>query len=218
MAFIKGKQIKDASIDSTKLNGIEVSPDAGKLLLTQASNELAAVSIDGNLSISTFSGSTLTLHVDSVQNSSIHFNALQGGMVINADDGIANYSTSDSTLPTTKAVKEYVDSVNTLPSISGGDGITVSGSTISSDGMVRQTATCPAVTVDGSNAETELIALSSSLHTGLDNLSAYINGIKVDNDLLTFASPTLSLIASVSAASLYDLETSDVLEVHYLQA
>ena len=104
MAEIKGKQLKDASLDVTKLTGVAADVAAGKLLLTGSSQATQALSLDGDLSQS-ISGSTITLDVAA---GAIDLTKLSSSAIVPESSGISSNDT-DNALPTAAAVKDYVD-------------------------------------------------------------------------------------------------------------
>ena len=101
---IHGKQLKDASIDLTKLEGIAAAPTAGQLLVAAANGSMQALTVGGNLSASV-SGSTLDL---SIAAGTIQLSMIDGDAIISEAEGIAS-NDNDTTIPTSAAVKDYVD-------------------------------------------------------------------------------------------------------------
>jgi len=104
MTQIKGKQLKDASIEVKKLSGISDSIAADKLLLTAANQTAQALTLAGDLS-QAVTASTFTL---TLKNNSVDFNTLDNALVVLESEGIGS-NDNDTTLPTSAAVKDYVD-------------------------------------------------------------------------------------------------------------
>lgn len=120
MTQIKGKQLKDASIDVKKLSGIASDVAAGKLLLTAASQATQALTLAGDLS-QAIAGSTFTL---TINDNVIGFDHLDPASVILESEGIAS-NDSDEVLPTAAAVKDYVD--NAVSTSSGSQSLSMAG-------------------------------------------------------------------------------------------
>lgn len=106
MAQIKGKQLKDASIDIDKLSGIATDVAAGKLLLTAANQNTQALNLDGDIS-GAINATTYSLSVNSVQAGAVGFAGLASAAVISST---ALTGHSNTSLVTSSAIKGYVDS------------------------------------------------------------------------------------------------------------
>lgn len=130
---IHGKQLKDASIDLTKLEGIS-APTSGQLLLAAAGGAAQALTLDGDLSQST-SGSTLTLVVKDEVLEVANFAA---AAVVDSADEISVSTADDTSLPTTAAVKSYVDSA--VSTSSGNQSLSFAGDS-GSDALALSTDT-----------------------------------------------------------------------------
>ena len=99
MAFIKGKQIKDASVLTTKLSGISSTPDAGDILVTGASGVLAAVTVSGDATLA--SNGALTIANDAIETAMVNANVITGQTAETSahdDDLILIYDDSASAL------------------------------------------------------------------------------------------------------------------------
>ena len=76
MAFIKGKQIKDASVLTTKLSGISSTPDAGDILVTGSNGVLSAVTVSGDATLA--SNGALTIASGAIETAMINANVITG--------------------------------------------------------------------------------------------------------------------------------------------
>ena len=99
MAFIKGKQIKDASVLTTKLSGISSTPDAGDILVTGASGVLAAVTVSGDATLA--ANGALTIASGAIETAMVNANVVTGQTAETSahdDDLILIYDDSASAL------------------------------------------------------------------------------------------------------------------------
>lgn len=99
MAFIKGKQIKDASVLTTKLSGISSTPDAGDILVTGASGVLAAVTVSGDATLA--ANGALTIASSAIETAMVNANVVTGQTAETSahdDDLILIYDDSASAL------------------------------------------------------------------------------------------------------------------------
>lgn len=101
---IHGKQLKDASIDLTKLEGIAATPTEGQLLVAGSNGSMQALTVGGNLSASV-SGSTLDLSIGA---GTIQLSMIDANAIVSEAEGIGS-NDNDTTIPTSAAVKDYVD-------------------------------------------------------------------------------------------------------------
>lgn len=101
---IHGKQLKDASIDLTKLEGIAAAPTAGQLLVAASNGSMQALSVGGDLTASV-SGGTLDL---SIGLGTIQLSMIDAAAIVSEAEGIGS-NDNDTTIPTSAAVKDYVD-------------------------------------------------------------------------------------------------------------
>ena len=186
---IHGKQLKSASIDLTKLEGISTAPGADKLLLSAASGALQALTLDGDLS-QTISGSTISLHL---KNGVIAITDLADGTIVDESEGIGS-NDNDTTIPTSAAVKDYVDTQVTVQDLdlAGDSGtgavdldsqsLTIAGGTGLSSTAANQTVTlaidATVATLTGSQTLTNKTLTSAVLNTGVSGTA-----IKDEDDM-----------------------------------
>lgn len=159
---IHGKQLKDASIDLTKLEGIAAAPTAGQLLVAGANGSMQALTVGGNLSASV-SGSTLDL---SIAAGTIQFSMIDANAIVIESEGIAN-NDNDTTIPTTAAVKNYVDNnAGGMSNFVISDGST--SETINDGNTITLSGTANEVEVAVSATDTITIGLPSDVTIGND--------------------------------------------------
>jgi hypothetical protein len=168
MARIHGKQLKDASLNLHKVEGIASDVATDKLLLTAASGAAQALTLAGDLS-QAISGSTLTISVDSVQDSSVVFSSLADATVITEVEGISSNDV-DNALPTAAAVKDYVDS--SVSTSSGSQSLSMAGDS-GTDSVVLSTDTL--TVAGGSNITTAVtdnnISVALDSHISLASMT-----------------------------------------------
>ena len=157
---IHGKQLRDASVDLTKFEGISTAPGADKLLLSAASGALQALTLDGDLS-QTISGSTISLHL---KDGVVAIGDLADGTIVDESEGIAG-NDNDNTIPTTAAVKDYVDNnAGGMSSFIISDGST--SETINDGNTITLNGTANEVEVAVSATDTITIGLPSDVTIG----------------------------------------------------
>ena len=156
---IHGKQLKSASIDLSKLDGIAASPDADKLLLSAATGAAQLLSVGGDLQASV-SGTTLDFQI---VDGTVTFANLTDAAVINQSETIAT-SSSDTSLPTSAAVKDYVDA-QVSASVSGSSLELTAGTGSASIALATETLSF----VGGSNLSTVANSTLNSLTVSLDS-------------------------------------------------
>jgi hypothetical protein len=165
MTQIKGKQLKDASIDIKKLSGIASDVAAGKLLLTAASQATQALTLAGDLS-QAIAGSTFTL---TINDNAISFDHLDTASVIIESEGISS-NDNDEALPTAAAVKDYVD--NAVSTSSGSQNLSMAGDT-GTDSVTLSTDTL--TVAGGSNITTAVtdnnISVALDSHINLTSMT-----------------------------------------------
>lgn len=165
MALIKGKQLKDASLDIDKLAGIASDVAANKLLLTAADQSTQALTLTGDLS-QTVTGSTYSLQIN---NGAVDFAHLNGSAVILEAEGITN-NDNDSAFPTAAAVKDYVDS--SVSTSGGNQSLNMAGDS-GTDSVVLQSDTL--TVAGGSNITTAVtdnnISVALDSHVSLASMT-----------------------------------------------
>lgn len=181
MALIKGKQLKDASLDIDKLAGIASDVAANKLLLTAADQSTQALTLDGDLS-QAISGSTYSLTID---NGAVVFDKLNSAVKVT---NITPQSVSDTTFATSNAVKSYVDSQITT----SGSAVNIAGDT----GTDSVTFTSDTLSfVGGSNLTTTITdnQVSTALDSHISIASATLSGSLLVGGNLTVQGTTTTV-------------------------
>ena len=159
---IHGKQLKDASIDLTKLEGIAATPTAGQLLVAGANGSMQALNVGGNLTASV-TNSTLDL---SIAAGTIQLSMIDGDAIVSEAEGIGN-NDNDTTIPTSAAVKDYVDNnAGGMSSFIISDGTT--SETINDGNTITLNGTANEVEVAVSATDTITIGLPSDVTIGND--------------------------------------------------
>ena len=181
MAQIKGKQLKDSSIDISKLSGVAADVTANKLLLTAANQSTQALSLSGDLS-QTISGSTYSLSIDA---GAVSFDKLSSTVKVT---NITPASVSDTTFATSNAVKSYVDSQVTA----SGNGLNIAGDT-GTDSVVFTADTLSFV--GGANLTTTVTdnEVSTALDSHISIASATLSGNLLVGGNLTVAGQTTTV-------------------------
>ena len=191
---IHGKQLKDASIDLTKLEGIS-APTSGQLLLAAAGGAAQALTLDGDLSQST-SGSTLTLVVKDEVLEVANFAA---AAVVDSADEISVSTADDTSLPTTAAVKSYVDSA--VSTSSGNQSLAFAGDS-GSDALALSTDTF--TIAGGSNLTTAVTGnqVEIALDPNISLTSATLSGaLSVGTDAIIAGTLTVNGNLTVSGTT-----------------
>ena len=183
MAQIKGKQLKDASVDVSKLSGVAADVAAGKLLLTGSSQATQALTLDGDLSQS-INGSTITLDVAA---GAIDLTKLAASVVLTEAEGISS-NDNDNTLPTAAAVKDYVDSSVS----SSGSGLNFAGDS-GTDSVIFTADTLSFV--GGANITTTVTdnQVSTALDSHISIASATLSGNLLVGGNLTVSGTTTTV-------------------------
>lgn len=191
---IHGKQLKNASIDLSKLEGISVSPDVNKLLLSDANGAAQLLSVGGDLQASV-SGTTLDLQI---VDGTVTFTNLTEAAVIIQSEGILNNS-NDTTLATSAAVKDYVDA---QVSASGSALELSAGTGSASIALATETLSI----VGGANISTVASSTLNSLTVSLDShinlTSATLSGaLSVGTDAIIGGTLTVNGNLTVSGTT-----------------
>ena len=177
---IHGKQLKDASIDLTKLEGIAAAPTAGQLLVAAANGGMQALTVGGNLSASV-NGGTLDLSIGA---GTIQLSMIDGDAIVSESEGITN-NDNDTTIPTSAAVKDYVDS-------SVGASGSMSGFNIKDSSSTTQPiGNADTITFAGTANEIEVaVSATDTVTIGLPNDVTIGNHLTVTGDLTVSGSTT----------------------------
>ena len=199
MAQIKGKQLKDASIKASKLEGVAASVTANKLLLTAANQTLEALNIGGDLTAAV----SATVLEFSVQSGALTIAHIDSNTIIDSADAISVSNNNDETIPTTKAVKDYVDSQIG----SSSDSLAIAGDS-GTDTVVVGTDT---LTFDGGTNLTTSVTnnqVSTALNSHIDITSFSLSGDGTIDGALTVTG-ALTVAGTVTTIDSTVVEVAD---------
>ena len=170
---IHGKQLKSASIDLSKLGGISASPAQDKLLLSAAAGGAQLLSVGGDLQAAV-SGATLDF---TILDSTIEFTNLTDAAVIKESEGIQS-NDNDTSLPTSAAVKDYVDA-QVSASVSGSSLELTAGTGSASIALATETLSIAGGANISTVASSTLNSLTVSLNDHISLSSATLGALNV---------------------------------------
>jgi|13_taG_2_1085334.scaffolds.fasta_scaffold00019_65 hypothetical protein len=151
MAFIKGKQIKDASVLTTKLSGISSTPDAGDILVTGASGVLAAVTVSGDATLA--ANGALTIASGAIETAMVNANVITGQTAeatVNDADLILIYDASASAL-------RKMTRANFTDGLGGGGGSSAADDITTGDAAVTIATSSGNITIDAQASDSDII-------------------------------------------------------------